>query len=161
MKYICPLLVVSDIPKSRKFYEAILKQKVKFDFGENVTFEGDFAIHLDSHFSSLIGGKEITRGGNDFEIYFEEDELEELAEKLTGEGVEFVHPLREQPWRQKVLRIYDPDRHIIEIGESMEHLCYRLKQEGMGNQEIAQITYMPEEFVVQSIEKYAKKDPPE
>jgi len=27
----------------------------------------------------------------------------------------FVHELREQPWRQKVARFYDPDKNIIEI----------------------------------------------
>ena len=73
MKYICPLLVVSDMQRSRKFYEDILEQKVKADFGENVTFEGDFAIHLDSHYTGLIESKKITWGGNDFELYFEED----------------------------------------------------------------------------------------
>lgn len=154
MKYICPLLVVSDMQRSRKFYEGLLGQKVKADFGENVTYEGDFAIHLESHYSGLIDGKTITRGGNAFELYFEEDKLELVAEKLAGEGVELVHPLREQPWRQKVLRIYDPDRHIIEIGESFERLCSRLKKEGKSVEEITKITYMPEAFVHQAIEKF-------
>lgn len=155
MKYICPLLVVSDMQRSRKFYEGLLGQKVKADFGENVTYEGDFAIHLESHYSGLIDGKAITQGGNAFELYFEEDKLELVAEKLAGEGVELVHPLREQPWRQKVLRIYDPDLHIIEIGESFEHLCSRLQKEGKSVEEIMKITYMPETFVNQAIQKFA------
>ena len=49
MKYICSLITVSDIKHSRDFYENILNQKVKFDFGENITFHGDFAIHLLTH----------------------------------------------------------------------------------------------------------------
>ena len=155
MKYICPLLVVSDMKRSRKFYEEVLGQKVKADYGENVSYEGDFAIHLESHFSGLIDGKAISRGGNNFELYFEEDELERVAEKLAAEGIELVHPLREQPWRQKVLRFYDPDRHIIEMGESFEHLCYRLNEEGKSAEEIMKITYMPETFVNQAIQKFA------
>ena len=155
MKYVCPLLVVSDMKRSRKFYEEVLGQKVKADYVENVSFEGDFAIHLDSHYRGLIDGKTIAQGGNNFELYFEEDELERVAEKLDGEGVELVHPLREQPWRQKVLRLYDPDRHIIEIGESFEHLCYRLKEEGKSIEEIMKITYMPEDFVNEAIKKFA------
>ena len=138
------------------FYEEVLGQKVKTDFGENVSYEGDFAIHLESHFKGLIDGKAISQGGNNFELYFEEDELERVAQKLSGEGVEFVHPLREQPWRQKVLRIYDPDRHILELGESFEHLCYRLKKEGKSVKEIMKITYMPEAFVHQAIERFYK-----
>lgn len=44
MKFKCALYVVNDIQQSRAFYENLLDQKVKYDFGENVTFEGDFSI---------------------------------------------------------------------------------------------------------------------
>ena len=54
LKIVSPLVVVEDIGRSRHFYEQLLGQKVKFDFGPNVTFEGDFAIHLKSHFQSLL-----------------------------------------------------------------------------------------------------------
>ena len=82
MKYICPLITVSDINRSRDFYENILNQKVKMDFGENVTYHGDFAIHLKSHFQNLIDGKEIQTGKTNFELYFEYDDLEELVNRL-------------------------------------------------------------------------------
>lgn len=54
MKYICPLITVADIQRSRWFYETILAQTVKYDFGESVTFQGDFAIHQQAHFQQLI-----------------------------------------------------------------------------------------------------------
>ena len=155
MKYVCPLIVVTDIKRSREFYTSLLKQKVKADFGENVTFEGDFAIHLDSHFGGLIDGKEIRFGGNDAELYFENDEVETLLPDLKKAGVEFVHELREQPWRQQVIRFYDPDGHIIEVGESLEHTAFRLHMEGMDTEKISIITYMPPELVTAAIEKYA------
>ncbi len=71
MKFKCPLIVVSDINKSRYFYEDLLKQKVKFDFGENITFEGDFAIHEVEHFSKLAILKEgkILFNSNNCELY--------------------------------------------------------------------------------------------
>lgn len=147
MKYICPLLVVSNLKRSRDFYEQLLRQKVKADFGENITFEGDFSLHLKNHYSSLIEDKEISFGGNNAELYFEYDDVGGIAEELSANGVEFIHPVREQPWRQKVMRFYDPDRHIIEIGESMENLCLRLLREGKTEKEVSRITYMPIEFV--------------
>ena len=147
MKYICPLLVVRDLKLSRRFYEELLDQKVKADFGENLTFEGDFAIHLKEHWSKLIDNKKVSFGTNNAEIYFEHDDVEAIASRLRIAGVDFVHPMREQPWRQKVVRIYDPDRHIIEIGESMEHLCLRLLKEGKSPEEVSRITYMPMKFV--------------
>lgn len=157
MKYICSLIVVSDIERSRNFYTGIMNQQVKTDFGENISFEGDFAIHLESHFGSLIGGKEISYRANDAELYFERDDPETLVPVLENAGVEFVHELREQPWRQQVLRFYDPDGHIIEVGESMEHTAYRLHLEGMGTEEISKITYMSPEMVRAAIGKYESK----
>jgi catechol 2,3-dioxygenase-like lactoylglutathione lyase family enzyme len=154
MKYICPLLVVSDMEISRAFYERLLRQKVKADFGENITFEGDFSLHLKQHYSSLIDNEKISFGANNAELYFEHDDVDGIADVLSTHEVEFVHPVREQPWRQKVVRIYDPDRHIIEIGESMENLCLRLFREGKTDEEVSQITYMPIEFV-----KSIGKDP--
>jgi catechol 2,3-dioxygenase-like lactoylglutathione lyase family enzyme len=154
MKFICALITVGNMERSREFYENVLEQKVKYDYGENVTFHGDFAIHLRSHFQGLIDKREVTKGANNVELYFELDNLEKLEKKLNKEGVEFVHGIREQPWRQKVMRFYDPDQHIIEVGESFEHLSYRLHREGLEIGKIAEITYMPESFVRDSIARF-------
>ena len=43
MKFICSLIVVADIDRSRKLYEKILHQKVVTDFGENI---GTYSISL-------------------------------------------------------------------------------------------------------------------
>ena len=87
-------------------------------------------------------------------LYFEYDDVEAIAQKLRDRSVVFVHEVREQPWRQKVVRFYDPDENIIEVGESMEHVAFRLAQEGLPVERISEITYMPVDYVVQSIEKY-------
>lgn len=154
MKFVCPLLVVADMQRARRFYETVLGLNVIVDFGENITFEGNFALHQQAHFQSLIDGKDIKSGGNDFELYFEYDDMDEINIRLNNNQVELVHPMREQPWRQRVVRFYDPDRHIIEIGESMEFLCYRLHREGLSPEVISQTTMMPEPFVKAGIEKY-------
>jgi catechol 2,3-dioxygenase-like lactoylglutathione lyase family enzyme len=139
--------------RSRDFYEKVLNQKVTFDFGENIAFEG-FAIHLKSHYQGLIDDKEVKLGGNNFELYFEDNDLENVVKRLEEYGVTFVHPLREQPWRQMVVRFYDPDENIIEVGESMEHAAYRLYKAGMEIEKISAATLMPEEFVRKAIEMY-------
>lgn len=154
MKFVCALAVVDDINRSRRFYENIMKQEVRYDFGENVVFKGDFAIHLKSHFSDLIDGKPIAAGGNNFELYFEYDDVESFAGELQKSGIVFVHEVREQPWRQKVVRFYDPDHNIIEVGESMEYLSFRLSREGKSVEEISQITSMPGNFVVADIGRH-------
>lgn len=156
MKYVCPLITVSDMKRAREFYENVLGQKVKYDYGENVTYEGDYAIHLRSHFAGLINNKEIKSCSNNFEIYFEHDEVDEFAEKLKAAGVKFVHEVREQPWKQKVMRFYDPDENILEVGESLECLSYRLNKTGMTPEEISKSVGLPEEFVKASIDSFKK-----
>mgnify|MGYP005833249061 FL=1 len=156
MKYVCPLITVSDMKVARDFYENLLDQKIKYDFGESVTFHGDFAIHLQDHYKNLIDNREIKSGGNNFELYFESDTIELIVEKLKEKEILFVHELREQPWPQKVVRFYDPDKNIIEIGETLEHLSFRLRKEDLSFEQISKITNMPIDFVIDSIEKYER-----
>lgn len=152
MRFICPLIVVNNIRISRDFYENVLNQKVQFDFGENVSFEGGFAIHLKSHFSDLISKNEnnILEKSNNFELYFEEENLDFFLQKLEEIGsVEYIHGLKEQPWGQRVIRFYDPDKHIVEVGEPMESVVKRFLDKGLSIEETSKRTLMPEEFVRQ------------
>lgn len=158
MKFVCPLITVSDIKTARNFYEEVLEQKVKFDFGENVTYEGDFAIHLQSHFKTLIDNKEIRTGSNSFELYFEFDNIKLIEKRLKDYKVKFIHTIREQPWRQRVIRFYDPDDNIIEVGESMEFLAYRLSKEGKSITEISETISLPDTFIKASIQKLEMKE---
>lgn len=154
MKFICPLIAVDDIEISRRFYENVLNQKVKYDFGENVTFEGDFSIHLKSHFLELLNlsSNDITQKSNNSELYFEEDNLDGLLEKLKEYGsLEYIHGIKEQPWGQRVIRFYDPDMHIVEVGESMESVARRFLSKGLSIEETAKRISMPEEFVKQCL----------
>ena len=79
-----------------------------------------------------------------------------MAGTLKEKGISFVHEVREQPWRQRVMRIYDPDMHIIEIGESMEYLILRLHNEGMAPEQVTAATKLPLEFVKSVIGKAGK-----
>lgn len=145
MKFICPLIVVESIEKSRFLYEELLGQQVIADFGENVTFAGDFALHEKKHFLDLIGKKEVLNRPNNLELCFEDNNLKEIETKLKENGFEFVHEIIEQPWKQRVLRFYDYDNHIVEIGESMENVAKRLKKQGFSIVDISKITYIPVE----------------
>jgi len=151
IKFVCPVITVADMKVSRNFYENILGQTVVADYGENVSFGGGFAIHLQPHFKMLIGNKEIISDANNFELYFEYDNLEQIYERLKAEKVEFIHELREEPWKQWVIRFYDPDKNIIDIGESMEHLVLRLYQQSNSADEIFKMTGLDKEFIEKTI----------
>ena len=152
MKFKCPLIVVSDIGISRNFYKKVLKQKVKFDFGENLVFEGGFSIQFKPHFADMIGinQDEIAIKSNNFELYFEEDNLESFIERLNAEQeIQYLHSLIEHPWGQRVIRFYDPDMYIIEDGENMEAVARRFLSQGLSVEETAGRTQHPVEFVRQ------------
>jgi catechol 2,3-dioxygenase-like lactoylglutathione lyase family enzyme len=151
MKYICPLLIVEDVNHSRSLYEATLGLKVIKDYGENLTFEGDFALHQRDHFETLIGNKPVRSGLHNFELYFEALDIEAVYEKVQKARLILVHPLREQPWRQRCFRFFDYDNHTIEVGEPMEFLAYRLHKEGMILEEIARTISMSPEEVEEAI----------
>jgi catechol 2,3-dioxygenase-like lactoylglutathione lyase family enzyme len=144
MQFICSLITVESVAAARELYEGILGQKVKADYGENVAFEGGFAIHERAHFSRLIGGRPIVPRSDAFELYFEDDEVAALEAELRGAGYDIVHGAVEQPWRQLVLRFRDRDGNLIEVGESLPHLAWRLGLEGKPVAEISAITYLPE-----------------
>lgn len=48
----------------------------------------------------------------------------------------------EHSWGQRVVRIYDPDGHMIEVGESMEYVAKRFLKDGMSVEETAAKTQM-------------------
>jgi uncharacterized glyoxalase superfamily protein PhnB len=154
LKYNGSLFVVDEIAPSRRFYEELLGQTVRFDFGENVTFEGGFSIHQRAHFQRLLGDEDrfhIGKRAHNVELFFETDELEVIDARLREAGVEYLHPVQTQPWEQCVLRVYDPGGHIIEIGEKMESTVLRLDREGMSQEQIIKRTGMPIEFVKRAL----------
>ncbi len=157
LKFVTSLIVVADIARSRQFYESLLGQEVKFDFGENVTFKGDFSIHLEPHYQGLIGDPAdfpISFRANNAELYFETEEIETIAAKLEDANLTWVHTMRPQPWGQRVMRVYDPDGHIIEIGETMEAVVWRFHQQGLSVEDVAAKSSMPAAFVEQVIRQH-------
>ena len=155
MKFVCSLVVVQDIKKSRVLFETILGQTVVADYGQNVAFEGGFALHEETHYKTLIGDMPVLKKSNSFELYFEEEDMEAVFNAIKKSGFEFVHEIIEQPWQQKVMRFYDYDSNIIEIGEPMPHVAYRLHCDNIPIKQICKITYLDERTVEESIAKYS------
>lgn len=161
LRFVCPLIAVEDMAASRRFYEGILGQKIRFDFGENVTFEGDFALHLRTHFQGLLGGEAdfpYVRKAHGGEFYFETDDLDAIALRLLEAGVEMIHPVREQPWGQRVLRCYDPDGHVVEVGETIETLILRFHLQGLSVEEICRRSSLPSDFVERALREITAMD---
>lgn len=68
-------------------------------------------------------------------------------DRLSGLAVDYVHPVREHAWGQRVVRLYDPDRHIIEVGESLKAVCRRFLDSGLTPEQTAARMDVPLKFV--------------
>ena len=153
IKYQSSVIFVKDIEASRQFYEGLLEQQVEMDFGPNVGFVGGFAIWQVEHAYQMIfeHAPEDDRqlGRENLELYFESEDLDTVSARLSEAGVQFVHPIREQPWGQRVFRIYDPDGHTVELGEPIPVFIRRFLNQGMSAGKVAERTSMPLEIVRQ------------
>ena len=101
-----------------------------------------------------INNSPVVKKSNSCELYFEEDDLEPVVSKLKKHGIEFIHEIVEQPWKQRVMRFYDYDKNVIEIGERLEHLAFRLSKD-YSIDEISKITYLSKESVRKAINDYS------
>ena len=147
MKLKNPMLVVADIEKSVEFYEKVLGLHVIMDFGANKTLTGGLALQTAETYRDFVREKNISFGGNDFEIYFEEDDFDVFADKLKQWDLEYVHPVIEHSWGQRAVRFYDPDKHIIEVGENIKVVCKRFLNRGMTPEQVAERMDVPMKFV--------------
>lgn len=147
MKLENPMLVVTDMEKTVEFYKRVLGLDVITDFGANKVLTGGLALQTDETYRDFIGTGEISFGSNNFEIYFEEDDFDQFTDKLKTCDIEYVHPVKEHSWGQRVVRFYDPDKHIIEVGENMKVVCRRFLDSGMTPEQAARRMDVPVEFV--------------
>ena len=112
------LIVVKDIEVSKAFYQELFGLHVVKDFGRNVILTEGLVLQERDLWETFTK-TQVTTGGNDAELYFEDYDIEAVAKKLEESSFEirYVNRLKTEEWGQKVIRIYDPDDHVIEIGE--------------------------------------------
>lgn len=149
MKLKNPLLVVTDIDRAVTFYKEVLGLRVTMDFGANVTLTGGLSLQTRESWAEFIGisPDELGQSGKMSEIYFEEDDFDAFADKLRSFDIDYVHPIKEHGWGQRVVRFYDPDGHIIEVGESIKTVVHRFLGSGMTPEQVAERMDVPLKLV--------------
>ena len=149
MKLKNPLLVVTDIDRAVTFYKEVLGLRVTMDFGANVTLTGGLSLQTRESWAEFIGisPDELGQSGKMSEIYFEEDDFDAFADKLRSFDINYVHPIKEHGWGQRVVRFYDPDGHIIEVGESIKTVVHRFLGSGMTPEQVAERMDVPLKLV--------------
>lgn len=138
MKYTCALLSVADITAARKFYEDLFGLELFQDYGRNISFTCGLALQQDFDWLVHLPKERIGKKSNNMEICFEEPDFDGFLEKLKKyPDLEFLGDVVEHDWGQRVVRFYDLDGHIIEVGEDMKMVIKRFLASGMNMEEIA------------------------
>ena len=111
------LIVVNDIEKSKKFYKDLFGLSVVLDQDGNVILTEGLVLQDAKIWKEFIQ-KEITWKNHAVELYFEEKNIDDFVRKLEEypEPIQYVNTLMEHSWGQKVVRFYDPDGNLIEVG---------------------------------------------
>ena len=142
-----PVVFVEDIEISKNFYQDIFALEIENNFGENIVFKNSFSIWQKNRAMTIIFGHEIIKEKinniNNIELYFETVDLESIWEKVKSSEIDIIHPIKEESWGQRVFRIYDPDRFIIEVAEPMAEVIKRLHKMGFLEEIISAKTQMP------------------
>ena len=148
LQFKCPLLAVTDMKKAVAFYEEVIGDRVVMNFGENVQFSGGFALQEMKKWKEMIHTDRVRRKSNDAELYFEEKDFDDFLTYLNEfPEIVYVHPVEEAPWGQRIVRFYDPDFHIIEVGEPMDAVIKRLFESGMTVEQVSEKSQYPIEYV--------------
>ncbi len=111
------LIVVKDIEKSRQFYHDLFGLNTILDHDGNMILTEGLVLQDEKIWKKFLE-KEIIPKSNSCELYFEEPDIEAFAKKLEDlyPSVQYVNGLMTHSWGQKVIRFYDLDGNLIEVG---------------------------------------------
>lgn len=138
MKYFCTVISVADINAARKFYEDLFGLEVFQDYGKNVAFTCGLALQQDFDWLVGLSKDNILTKSNNIEICFEEQDFDGFWDKLKKyPNIEYLGDVIEHSWGQRVIRFYDLDGHIIEVGEDMKMVVNRFLISGMTMEEVS------------------------
>ena len=111
------LIVVKDIEKSRKFYHDLFGIDLVLDNDGNMILTEGLVLQDEKIWKSFLG-RDILPQNNACELYFEEQNIEAFVEKMERlyPSIEYVNRLMTHSWGQRVIRFYDLDGNLIEVG---------------------------------------------
>ena len=138
MKYTCTVISVSDIEAAKKFYDDLFGLEIYQDYGINMSFTCGLALQQNFDWLVNLPKEKVLKKSNNVEIVFETSNFDEFLMKLKEyPNIEYLGEVIEHTWGQRVIRFYDLDGHMIEVGEDMKMVIQRFLSIGMTMEEIS------------------------
>lgn len=138
MRYSGVVLSVADLHAARAFYEDLFGLELYQDYGINVSFTCGLSLQQDFHWLVGLPREQVTSRPNNVELCFETADLDGFLQKLERHpGLVRLGGVIEHGWGQRVVRFYDPDGHLVEVGEDMAMVIRRFLASGMTMEEVS------------------------
>ena len=111
------LIVVKEIEKSKQFYKELFGLDVVLEQEGNVILTEGLVLQDADIWSQAVDGN-VQFQNHAMESYFEERNFDEFLEVLKNyhHKIPYAAPVTELPGGKRIVRIYDPDGTLIEIG---------------------------------------------
>ena len=111
------LIVAKDCQRAMKYYHDLFGLEMLQDNDGNMILSGGLVLQEEKYWCGFIG-KDVIPQNNACELYFEEENVDEFYEKLKTlyPETEFVNLPMTHSWGQRVVRFYDLDGNLIEVG---------------------------------------------
>jgi len=138
MKFSGTVIAVKDVHQARKFYEDLFGLELYQDYGINIAFTCGLSLQQEFDWLVQLPKEKILKRSNNIELCFETEDLDGFLKKLVQyPAVEYLGKTIEHSWGQRVIRFYDLDGHLIEVGESMKMVIQRFLTSGMTMEEVS------------------------
>ena len=117
MQFKGTLVVVKDCDRAYEFYHNMFGFQLLRDNGGNMELTGGLYLQEAIYWEEFLQ-KSIIPRSNGTELYFEEADIDAFVEKLEKlyPDTSYVNSLMTHSWGQRVVRFYDPDGNLIEVG---------------------------------------------
>lgn len=138
MRYTAALLSVADVRVSRAFYQELFGLEVDHDYGINVSFTCGLALQQNFAWLTGVPADSVMRQSHNLELCFETEDFAGFLKRLDRRpDIRRLGDVVEQGWGQRVVRLYDPDGHLIEVGEDMGMVVRRFLASGLTMEEVS------------------------
>jgi catechol 2,3-dioxygenase-like lactoylglutathione lyase family enzyme len=146
LSYPNALLFVPDLQAAAQFYRDVLGLEVKKETDNSIVLQcGLTLLHIaNDHI--------LARTPRGAELKFETDDLPAALQQLKAAQVAFLHEIHEEPWGQRIIRVYDPQKNVVEIRETTKTYVSRMKNDGLSVEEMKRKTGMTEEQINRILE---------
>lgn len=137
MRFTGTVISVTDISTARKFYENLFGLEVYQNYGINIMFTCGLSLQQEFDWLINMPKEKITDYPNNIELCFEEENFDVFLKKLENYPIQSLSGVVENSWGQRVIRFYDLDGHLIEVGEAIKTVILRFLNNGLTMEEVS------------------------